>query len=695
MSIEIPKKIKSKEKVKIHDYILIERIGVGSYGRIYKVKKEENSKIYVLKEIPVNKNVDNEKLESVKSEAEILSSLNNKYIVKYYESFQSGQNIYIVMEYCEKGDLCTYMSELQKNKKSNYFFSEDFIWKLFIQISIGLYYIHSKKILHRDIKTLNIFLTKDLNGKIGDLGVAKVLEGTAHAITFIGTPYYVSPEMCQNKPYNEKSDIWALGCILYELITFCHPFTASNQAALFIKILHGNYTPLPESTSQDLSNMVKFILQKNFKKRPSMKEIITSKTFLSHARRLGLEGDLNDVLSMQRSSTINSTTSSVNKGMNNLKLNKMQKKLQKIENNKSTKLFTNEEKTSKNKVKKENRTDRKVDKTEGKNVQNSREKIKNELNSIELTPRKNARMKTRDKKSNKNNIYFNNYSSNNNQGINIDINSKNVLKLSPSIKDKSCSNSPSNEMLKRKNQLNDSNSDTISTSEFLNVLEKTRKNRSNIITLNELFNFQFNNDDNKILDSTSSTTSLLKLDNAILSLSEMYLLYNSNNKEEINIKKTNCKDNDFCDFRLCEEFTEKEKNDGKKKKTNTNIIKKKPLLNYIDKIHQNKKEFQKIGGMKNNELIKNREICQSEYEKCLLEIKKYSGIINLENLRKSYKNIKNMTDEELNNAFGDMVLKIKQKLPKNKAEKIAEDLYNLIYYENKYELIKRTINKNK
>ena len=77
----MPKKIKSKEKIKIHDYTLIERIGVGSYGRIYKVRKEEDSKIYVLKEIPINKNVDNEKLESVKTEAEILSSLSNKYIV--------------------------------------------------------------------------------------------------------------------------------------------------------------------------------------------------------------------------------------------------------------------------------------------------------------------------------------------------------------------------------------------------------------------------------------------------------------------------------------------------------------------------------------------------------------------------------------------------------------------------------------
>ena len=515
MSIEIPNRIiKSNDKMIINNYVIIERIGVGSYGRIYKVKK--NNKVYVLKEIPVNKNVDNEKLESVKNEAEILSSLNNKYIVKYYESFHLSQNIYIVMEYCEKGDLCTYMSERQKNKKQSYHFNEDFIWKLFIQISIGLYYIHSKKILHRDIKTLNIFLTKDLNGKIGDLGVAKVLEGTNHAITFIGTPYYVSPEMCQNKPYNEKSDIWALGCILYELITFCHPFTASNQAALFIKILHGNYTPLPEKTSKDLVNMVKFILQKNYNKRPSMKDIITSKSFVYHAKRLGLENDLNEVLDIQKNNTINSTASSINKGIN-FKSNKIPKKTTnlKIENNKSTKLFINEDKINRNRLlKRDNGTDRKIDK------KNIHKNLQKDLNSIEMTPRKNTRLKTRDKKT-KNNLNLNNYYSNNNKLVNINSKSKskNELKFS--------SNSPNNDIYKRNNYLNESDSDLISTSEFMNVLENTKKNQVTRITLNDLFNFQFGQEENK-MDTTSATTSLLKSDNnALLSISEMYLIYNS------------------------------------------------------------------------------------------------------------------------------------------------------------------------
>jgi hypothetical protein len=155
----------------------------------------------------------------------------------------------------------------------------------------------------------------------------------------------------------------------------------------------------------------------------------------------------------------------------------------------------------------------------------------------------------------------------------------------------------------------------------------------------------------------------------------MNLLYNSETVMKNDVENNFCDLNDLC--------------------KNINIIKNISIFNYIDKIHQNKKEFEKIEGMKKNELIKNSEICKGEYEKCLFEIKKYSDIINLEKLRKSYKNINNLTDEELNNVFKDIVMKIKHKLPKNKSEKIAEDLYNLIYYENKINLIKKTINKQK
>ena len=293
--IEIIDGSNSKEIISLNGYKIKERIGVGSYGRVYKVFK--NKVYYVLKEIPLNLSNAVEKINSVQNEAEILSSLNNKYVVKFYESFKINQNIYILMEYCDNGDLCTFLNKVKKQRKNeNYFLDEDFVWKLFIQMSIGLYYIHSKKIIHRDIKTLNIFLTKDLDAKIGDLGVAKILEDTNHANTFIGTPYYVSPEMCRNRPYNEKSDIWALGCILYELLTFNHPFTANTQPALFIKILNSKFNPFPPGVPEDLRNMVEFILQKNDKERPSMKDIITSNSFQYNALRIGLENDLKEVL---------------------------------------------------------------------------------------------------------------------------------------------------------------------------------------------------------------------------------------------------------------------------------------------------------------------------------------------------------------------------------------------------------------
>lgn len=104
---------------------------------------------------------------------------------------------------------------------------------------MGLEHIHKNKILHRDIKTLNIFLNKNETVKIGDLGVAKALNTNDFARTMVGTPFYLSPELCEEKPYNEKSDIWALGCLLYELCTFKHPFEATNQASLILKIIRG------------------------------------------------------------------------------------------------------------------------------------------------------------------------------------------------------------------------------------------------------------------------------------------------------------------------------------------------------------------------------------------------------------------------------------------------------------------------
>lgn len=105
--------------------------------------------------------------------------------------------------------------------------------------------MHGEKILHRDIKSMNIFLSNSSSVKLGDVGIARVMSTqTDYVNTLVGTPYYLSPEQCEDKPYNAKSDIWALGVVLYECCAKKRPFDADNQAALIWKILRGRYPPI-------------------------------------------------------------------------------------------------------------------------------------------------------------------------------------------------------------------------------------------------------------------------------------------------------------------------------------------------------------------------------------------------------------------------------------------------------------------
>ena len=291
----------------IQDYIIIQRLAFGSFGIVYKVtkKSEQNRKIYILKQIPFSDNNNTledttKKLNQIQNESKILSTLSCKYIVKYYDSFIDfdNNNLNIIMEYCENGDLNTFLEKIRENQN---YLNENQIWKFFIQISLGLYCLHNKNIIHRDLKPMNIFLTKNNEIKIGDLGVAKMLStNTTKAFTSIGTPFYLSPEICEEKAYNNKIDVWALGCILYELCTLKKPFDASNKPALFMKIIEGKYIPLnkvnlPIKYSNDLCKMIDILLEIDYVKRPPMKDVIEMKIFKEKIMEMGFEGDLNEI----------------------------------------------------------------------------------------------------------------------------------------------------------------------------------------------------------------------------------------------------------------------------------------------------------------------------------------------------------------------------------------------------------------
>ncbi|XP_058612412.1 serine/threonine-protein kinase Nek1 isoform X2 [Onychostoma macrolepis] len=259
-------------------YERLKKIGEGSFGKAILVKSRTDGRQYVIKEIGISRMSNKERQESRK-EVAVLANMSHPNIVQYKESFEESGCLYIVMDYCEGGDLFKKI-----NNQRGTLFPEEQILDWFVQICLALKHVHDRKILHRDIKSQNIFLTKDGTIQLGDFGIARVLNSTVElARTCIGTPYYLSPEICENKPYNNKSDIWALGCVLYEMCTLKHAFEAGNMKNLVLKIIRGSYPPVSVHYSQDLRSLLAQLFKRNPRERPSVSAIL-DKPFL--ARRI-------------------------------------------------------------------------------------------------------------------------------------------------------------------------------------------------------------------------------------------------------------------------------------------------------------------------------------------------------------------------------------------------------------------------
>ncbi|EPQ04319.1 Serine/threonine-protein kinase Nek1 [Myotis brandtii] len=226
-------------KITMEKYARLQKIGEGSFGKAILVKSTEDGKQYVIKEINISR-MSNKEREESRREVAVLANMKHPNIVQYRESFEENGSLYIVMDYCEGGDLFKRI-----NAQKGILFQEDQILDWFVQICLALKHVHDRKILHRDIKSQNIFLTKDGTIQLGDFGIARVLNSTVElARTCIGTPYYLSPEICENKPYNNKSDIWALGCVLYELCTLKHAVRGSCVKLLIYRTASSVWGPL-------------------------------------------------------------------------------------------------------------------------------------------------------------------------------------------------------------------------------------------------------------------------------------------------------------------------------------------------------------------------------------------------------------------------------------------------------------------
>jgi len=256
------------------NYKVIQSLGEGSFGKAFLCQKESDNSFCVIKQIIVQDMNQKEK-DDVLNEANILSKLDHQNIIKFYDLFESKKpkhSINIVTEYADGGDLSEKIKE-RKNKNNN--FSESEILDYFTQICLAIKHIHEKKIIHRDLKSGNIFLMKTGLVKLGDFGISKKFMKTMEkAKTMVGTPYYLSPEIISGNPYDAKSDIWSLGVLLYEMMTFKMPFNANNFSMLVAKIQRGNYIPPPSIYTKDLRELVSKCLTLEPERRPSIQEII-------------------------------------------------------------------------------------------------------------------------------------------------------------------------------------------------------------------------------------------------------------------------------------------------------------------------------------------------------------------------------------------------------------------------------------
>lgn len=272
------------------DYEVLSIIGSGTYGICKKIRRKSDGKIRVWKELDYGSMSNSEK-QLLVSEVNLLRELKHENIVRYHDRIidKVSTKIYIIMEFCPGGDLAELVL---RHKKTRKYIDESFVWKVLYQIASALRELHNysskatKSVLHRDLKPANVFLDANNDCKLGDFGLARVLHDTSLAQTYVGTPYYMSPELANGSTYNVKSDIWSLGCLVYELCTLLPPFLAGNQKMLALKIKDGHYKPIPHLYSTNMQKIIKQMLTVEETIRPTVEDILTSPFILANIKQL-------------------------------------------------------------------------------------------------------------------------------------------------------------------------------------------------------------------------------------------------------------------------------------------------------------------------------------------------------------------------------------------------------------------------
>ncbi|XP_053343859.1 serine/threonine-protein kinase Nek10 [Clarias gariepinus] len=264
----------------INGYSVLHPLGSGAFGTVFKVRKQGAQNCLALKEVNLhNPAFGNDKksrdsnVEKIVSELTIIKEqMTHPNIVKYLKTFLECDKLYIVMELVEGAPLAEHFSSLKEKQQT---FTEERVWNIFIQMCLALRYLHKeKRIVHRDLTPNNIMLGERDKLTITDFGLAKQKQETSKLMSVVGTILYSCPEIVKSEPYGEKADVWAAGCVLYQMVTLRPPFYSNNMLSLATKIVEAEFEPLENTVlSERVTDMIKWCLTPNADMRPDIVEV--------------------------------------------------------------------------------------------------------------------------------------------------------------------------------------------------------------------------------------------------------------------------------------------------------------------------------------------------------------------------------------------------------------------------------------